>query len=140
MSEQNLALVRTSYAGWNSHDATAWLKNFSDDVIFESQTLPKSPVKGHDGMRSVMQLYTSAFPDTHLAVVQEMASGSFVVTQVKATGTHRGELSGIPPTNRHVTLDMCFISECRNGKIVHSWSFWDTGALLRQLGVMPAQA
>jgi hypothetical protein len=29
------------------------------------------------------------------------------------------------------------VAEVRNGKVVRTWVYWDTGHLLRQLGVMP---
>ncbi len=67
-----------------------------------------------------------------------MCSGDYVVIRYTATGTHRGDLMGIAPTNRRAETHGCTIAEIKNGKIVHGWIYWDTGHLLRQLGVMPA--
>ena len=60
------------------------------------------------------------------------------MTRYTATGTHRGDLMGIAPTNRRAETHGCTIAEIKNGKIIRSWIYWDTGHLLRQLGIMPA--
>jgi steroid delta-isomerase-like uncharacterized protein len=140
MSEQNLAVMRATIAAWNAHDADAWVKQFAEDAVYESESVPRSPLTGHSAIRQLIAIYTGAFPDTHLEIMQEIASGPFVVLRVKATGTHRGELTGIPATNRRASLELCFISEFRNGKIIRSWNYWDNVTLLRQLGVMPVQS
>jgi hypothetical protein len=43
----------------------------------------------------------------------------------------------IPPTGRHAETHGCTFGEIKNGKMVRQWIYWDTGHLLRQLGVMP---
>jgi len=55
-----------------------------------------------------------------------------------ATGTHRGELMGIKPTNRRTVTHGCSVKQLKNDKAVHDCIYWDTGHLLRQLGVLPA--
>ena len=139
MSDQNLAAIRAQIAAWNAHDQDAWVKHYAEDAVYESESIPVSPLKGHASLRKLMEIYVGAFPDTQFEILQDFASGPYVVTRTKATGTHRGELTGIPPTNRKVVLQLCFIAEFRNGKIVHAWNYWDNVTLLRQIGVMPAQ-
>jgi len=43
----------------------------------------------------------------------------------------------IKPTNRHTVTHLCSVGQLKNGKAVHDWIYWDTGHLLRQLGVLP---
>jgi predicted ester cyclase len=45
---------------------------------------------------------------------------------------------GIPPTNKRVVTHGCTVEEVRNGKLVREWIYWDTGNLLRQIGVLPS--
>jgi predicted ester cyclase len=66
-----------------------------------------------------METYLRAFPDLHLAIEQIVATGSFVITRWHATGTHRGELMGIAPTNKGGSVRGCTVNELKNGKIVH---------------------
>jgi predicted ester cyclase len=58
------------------------------------------------------------------------------VTRWTATGTHRGDLKGVPPTNRRAVTNGCSVTQFKNGKAVHNWLYWDTGHLLKQLGVL----
>ncbi len=67
-----------------------------------------------------------------------LGDGNFVVTRWTTTGTQRGELMGIKPTNRRAVTHGCSVSQIKDGKPVHDWIYWDTGYLLRQLGVSPA--
>src|SRR5437867_8976532 len=97
-----------------------------------------APVVGRDGYRQVMQMYLAAFPDLRFSIDQLLSSGDYAVTRYTATGTHRGDLMGIAPTNRRAETHGCTIVEIRNGKVARTWVYWDTGHLLRQLGVLPA--
>ena len=45
---------------------------------------------------------------------------------------------GIPATNRKTVTRECTVTQYKNGKTIHDWIYWDTGNLLRQLGVSPA--
>jgi steroid delta-isomerase-like uncharacterized protein len=135
MSEQdNLRVARQIWDAWNAHDIDGVLKNLDEKHVWETDTLP-APVVGRDGYRQAMQMYFTAFPDLHFAVEQLLPSGDYVVSRYTATGTHRGDLMGIAPTNRRAETHGCTIAEIKNGKIVRGWVYWDTGHLLRQLGV-----
>ncbi len=105
--------------------------------VVESDTLP-APLTGRDAGRQFIQMYVSAFPDLHFDIDPIFGHGDFVATRWTATGTHRGELMGIKPTNRRTVTHGCSVGQLKNGKAVHDWIYWDTGYLLRQLGVLPA--
>ncbi len=137
MSEQdNLRIIRQSFDAWNAHDPERYVKNLDDNWRAESDTLP-APLSGHAAARDFLKLYVTAFPDLRFEIDQMLASGDFVVTRWTATGTHRGPLMGIPPTNRTSVTHGCGVTEVKNGKQIHDWIYWDVANLLRQLGVMP---
>jgi steroid delta-isomerase-like uncharacterized protein len=138
MPEQdNLRIARENMDAWSAHDPNRLTKNVDEKFVGESDTLPAS-INGRDGLAQFMGIYVTAFPDLRLDIEQQLTDGDFVVTRWVATGTHQGVLMGIPPTNRRVVTHGCTVSEFRNGKGVHDWIYWDTGHLLRQLGVLPA--
>ena len=56
---------------------------------------------------------------------------------ITAQGTQRGELMGIDPTGREVTVHGITISRISAGKVVESWSNWDALGMLVQLGAVP---
>ena len=134
MTQDNVKIVRQMFDAWNAHDPDRLVKLLDEKYMSESDTVP-SPINGREGARQFMLAYVKAFPDLHLDVAQTLSDGEFVTTRWTAKGTHRGELMGIPPTNRRVITNGCTVSQIRSGKTVHEWLYWDTGHLLKQLGV-----
>ena len=135
--QDNIQIVRTAFDAWNKHDPDRYVKILDEKYMAESDTLP-APVTGREAGRQFMQMYVSAFPDLHFDIDQIFGEGDHVTTRWTATGTQRGELMGIQPTNRRTVTRGCSVSQIKNGKAVHDWIYWDTGHLLRQLGVLPA--
>ncbi len=97
----------------------------------------REPILGPDGFREFVERYRSAYPDVRVMVDAQLAEGDRVVTRWTAQGTHRGELMGIGPTGREVTVHGITISRISGGKVVESWSNWDALGMLVQLGAVP---
>lgn len=68
------------------------------------------------------------------------AEGNRVVVRARFKGTHRGELSGIPPTNKSVEFPFAIGYEIENSKITSHWLLADQMSLMEQLGVMQGEA
>jgi steroid delta-isomerase-like uncharacterized protein len=134
---ENLRLARESIEAWSAHDPDRLTRIVDEKFIAESDALPAS-VNGPGGLAQFMSVYVTAFPDLRFEIEQQLTDGDFVVTRWIATGTHRGVLMGIQPTNRRAVTHGCTVSQFQNGKGVHDWIYWDSGNLLRQLGVLPA--
>jgi predicted ester cyclase len=120
MAEQdNLNITRQVWDAWNAHDIEGALKNIDENHVWESDTLP-APLVGGDAYRQAMQMYLTAFPDLRFVIDQRLASGDYVVTRYTATGTHRGDLMGIAPTNKLAETHGCTIADIKNGKAIHT--------------------
>ena len=55
--------------------------------------------------------------------------------EIVARGTHTGPLDGIPPTGRRAEVVGCNVVEIRDGKIHRERDYYDTMALMQQLGL-----
>ena len=66
-----------------------------------------------------------------------IVEGEKVVARYSAQGTHKGDLSGIAPTGKQVTVCRVTIARFANGKVVEGWVNWDALGLMQQLGVVP---
>jgi steroid delta-isomerase-like uncharacterized protein len=97
-----------------------------------------APVVGPEGAKEAARGYRSAFPDLSFTVEQTVAQGEYVATRWISRGTHQGELFGIPATGKECTVSGISVDRWQNGKIVESWTNWDTLGLLQQLGAVPA--
>lgn len=85
-------------------------------------------------------MYRTAFPDTCFTIEEMIAEGDTVVTRWTARGTHKGDLMGVLPTHKRVTVTGITINRITRGKIAESWDNWDTHGLMQQLGAVPALA
>jgi hypothetical protein len=54
----------------------------------------------------------------------------------RASGTHRGDLMGISPTERSEVTGLN-LTHFKNAQITDEWVEWDRLGMLRQLGVLP---
>lgn len=101
---------------------------------------PASPDfgRGPQAARQNITVYRTAFPDVSITIEEQVAAGDKVVTRWTGRGTHKGTLGDIPPTGKQTTVTGITIDRLADGKIVESWSNWDTLGLMQQLGVVPA--
>ena len=89
-----------------------------------------------DGMRAAGGMFRAAFPDWHSDVELLVGEGDLVVEQFTASGTHRGEIFGVPPSDRAVSMPGINIWRLRDGRIVERWGRLDELGLMRQLGLV----
>lgn len=75
-----------------------------------------------------------------ITVEDLLAEGDKVVDRWTARGTHPGELIGIPPTGKEVTITGMDILRISNGKIAEIWHQEDMLGMMQQLGVIPQMA
>jgi steroid delta-isomerase-like uncharacterized protein len=80
----------------------------------------------------------AAFPDLHVEVEDLVTDGGKVVTRYSVHGTHKGELMGIPPTGRQVSIGGIAIDRFENGRSIEHWEYYDQMGMMQQLGVIPA--
>jgi steroid delta-isomerase-like uncharacterized protein len=92
---------------------------------------------GPEAYKNLVNLYTTAFPDLRFSIEEIISDEETVVTRWRSSGTHKGELQGIPPTNQTITLEGITINHIENGKILDQHVSWDALGMMRQLGVAP---
>ncbi len=139
MSAEDLkANVRRLYAEVNKGKAAAIAvidELYATDFVYHSST-----GRGMRGIKDYKQHISdmyNAFPDFHFTIDDIVVEGEKVATRLTITGTHTGAFTGIPPTNKKVTLWEIEIDRVAGGKFVEGWSRYDTMGLMQQLGVIP---
>ena len=112
------------------------------DEVIAKDCVDANPLPGQapglQGIRESCQVWLNAFPDGRLTVENIIADGELVCGSFRATGTHRGTLMGIQPTNKSVTMSGMDIVTVRGGKITHWRHNEDFFGMLTQLGVIDA--
>jgi len=105
-----------------------------EDVVFHD---PLAGDLDRKGFEQQVELIRRAFPDLTMEVVDQIESGDKVVTRWKSSGTHKGELMGIPASNKKGTVEGIAIGRYVGGKLVESHSQWDVFGMLKNIGIAP---
>ncbi len=98
------------------------------------------PLRGPQGAKENIEQYRSAFEGAQITVKEQVAEGDYVASRWEGRGRHTGELMGISPTGKDVTVSGQTISRLAGGKIVEEYTNWDTLGMLQQIGAVPATA
>ena len=137
LSDENKAIaLRLIDEVLNAHS----LARFDDlyDPNYVSHALPPGFSPDREGMRQYHSQYFQAFPDMDITVDGMLAEGDWVAVYYTGTGTHQGELMGIPPTGKQVSASAILSLRIVDGKIVEDRLDGDKLVLLQQLGVIPS--
>ena len=87
-------------------------------------------------MRQAAAMFRAGFPDWHSETGILVAEGDLVVEQFTASGTHQGEIFGVPPSGRTVSMPGINVWRLRDGRVVERWGRLDELGLLHQLGLV----
>ena len=138
-SEQNKQIVRRALEEpWKGNlDVVDEL--VASDYIGHDPATPEL-LRGPEGVKEFISTYMAAFRDARITVDQQLAEGNFVATRWTGRGIHEGQLMGIEPTGKQVTVSGLTISRLENDKIVEEHQNWDVFGMMQQLGAVPALA
>jgi steroid delta-isomerase-like uncharacterized protein len=140
MSEQNKAIARRVYEAFNSGDLDGLDEIIGADAVDHDSQNPHRDVRGPEGSKLAISMYRAAFPDLRITVEDQIAEGDKVVTRWSSTGTHDGDLPGLPASGAKTAVTGISIDRFEGGKIVEAWNNWDTMGMMQQLGAVPAGA
>ncbi len=138
MSEENKAIPRRLFEEiWNRANVDAVDEICADGFVLHDPAVPEE-VRGPDGYRRFVTMYRGAFPDINFVVEDQVAEGDRVATRWTGTGTHRGELMGVPPSGNRTTVTGIVIDRVSGGKIEESWVNYDALGMMQQIGAVPS--
>lgn len=116
-------------------DLTAVDRYLDPNFVNHDAPFPGAP-DGSEGMRMAAAMYRNALPDWHSDVERVIAEGDTVVEVFTASGTHRGELMGVPGTGKTLTLRGINVFRIDDDRIVERWGRLDQLGVLDQLGLI----
>jgi steroid delta-isomerase-like uncharacterized protein len=120
-------------------DLSAVDRYLADDFVAHDPPMPDLSGDAA-GFREASRRIRAALPDWHSDVHALIAEGDYVAEHFTASGTHRGEIMGVPATGRTVTLPGINIFRLRDGMIVERWGSLDLLSFMTQLGVLSPPA
>ncbi len=134
-TEENKALTRRAYDALNQKNLAAFYELCATDIVLHNASMT---IQGLEAYKQFISMYLTAIPDLHFTLEVIIAEGDIVVVRHIARGTHQGDLMGIPPTGKQVTVSAINIVRLVNGKAVEEWLNSDDLGMLQQVGAIPA--
>jgi steroid delta-isomerase-like uncharacterized protein len=101
---------------------------------FVSHTNPPGLPDGIEGVRRFFAMFRVAMPDVEVTIDELIVDGDRAAVATTITGTHTGELLGLPASGRRVNVVGVDLVRVRDGKIVEHRGLTDSVGLMRQLG------
>jgi steroid delta-isomerase-like uncharacterized protein len=136
-AEENKEVVRRFWGVWEEDDFIELIDELlAPDYINHSPGAPDQPA-GPEGVKAIVSMFRSGMPDLRVKILDMIAEGDKVATRYMVEGTHEGELFGVPPTGRRVSIESMTVERVSGGKIIEHRRITDTLDMMQQLGVVP---
>ncbi len=135
-TDENKAIVRRFYEELNTGNL-----DIVGELLAATAVIHQSGTPGPMDRETFKQLggmFFAAFPDARHELEEMIAETDQVATRFTFRGTHQGDLMGIPPTGKQVTVSGIALDRIASGKIVERRIESDQLGLLQQLGAIPA--
>jgi len=135
-TEENKAMIRRVWEEvLNKGDLAVADKIMATNYVYHGSG--GQEFKGPEGFKQLVTMFRTAFPDLRITVEDMVAEGDKVAHRATMRGTHKGDLMGIAPTGKQVTIAAIVISRFVGGKEVEAWSNLDQLGMMQQMGVAP---
>jgi predicted ester cyclase len=135
--EENKDLVRRGYEALGKGDWTFLRKICAPNFVDHNPVQGQAP--GPDGFIQSRMTLMSALAGFRSTIEDIVAEGDKVAVRLTNSCTHRGEVWGLPPTNKRVTYTETTIWRIVDGCFTDRWCNTDTLSLMQQLGGIPAR-
>ncbi|HLV93869.1 MAG TPA: ester cyclase [Candidatus Acidoferrales bacterium] len=140
MSEGNKNAVRHVFDEvWNKNNVALIEQLFAPTYTHHDPSSPDVG-RGPEGYKKLVAMYRGAFPDLRFTYDDLVAEGETVSVRWSTRATHKGDLHGIKPTGKEMSISGISVCHFAGGKIVDEWVNWDSLGMLQQLGVVPQLA
>jgi predicted ester cyclase len=111
------------------------------DEIIATNWVARAPggqeYRDPDGFKQFITMTRNAFPDLQMTLEDIVAEGDKVAHCATLQGTFKGEIMGIAPTGKQVTMTTTTISRFEGGKEVEARMIYDQLSMYQQMGVSP---
>ena len=128
------AFIRALFSDGDLHAVDQYL---APTFVNHDPPFPGAP-QDAAGMRQAAIMFRKALPDWHSDLDQLIAENDIVVERFTASGTHQGELMGVPGTGKTIQLLGINIFRIEGDQIVERWGRLDEMGLFRQLELVTA--
>jgi steroid delta-isomerase-like uncharacterized protein len=132
-------LIERHYNEVNTQNYDDVREVFADDIVTEAPGA--EPMHGVEAFVAYGQGFHRGFPDGRIHLDRYVESGDVGVVEGRFTGTNTGALDtpggAVPATGKSLELKFADVFRIRGGRIAEHRIYYDSMALLGQLGLLP---
>lgn len=121
----------------NPDEGERYLDFYDDSVVLHGYP---PGIEGKDGARAFYMGMFTGLKGGHVDLQEVLVEGDTAAVRIRVTGTHGGDLMGVPPSGKPVDVTGQSFIRVRDGKFVERIMLLDNLTLLQQIGVVPALA
>ena len=114
-------------------DKTAYFDLHDDSLI--THGIPENISADKEGMKEYYHKVWQAFPNAKYEFEHVIADGNEAACMFSITGVQKGDLMGIPPSDKQVRINGMIFFRFKDSKIVERWEIIDLLSAAKQLGV-----
>ena len=116
-------VVQAALKAWNGHDTQGYGALLNDEYVGETHAVPVT-IYGRGAARRAMRMMLALFPDLKFELLDVITAGDETLVSWVATATLYHE---------RVSVSGCTVGRLRDGKIGHTWCYWDVANMLAPL-------
>ena len=105
---------------------------FAEDFLYHQPD--GSEMAGREALKQMVGKFREALPDLRCTIEDQFSEGDRVVTRWSLRGTHKGDMMGIAPTGKEISIWGTVIHRFENGQIAEAWDAYDFLSLMKQVG------
>ena len=114
--------------------------NLLDEAVtsdWQDIPLASGQVAGPEGLKQLMPMFFTAFPDLQIVIDDVISQPGRAGVRARIVGTHNGEIFGLQPTGKPVSIVLHEFHNFDNDRISHTWHLEDWFGMIQQIGAWP---
>ena len=134
-SEENVTIARRFFAEQDRRKGPLAPEICASGYTVHVPGLPPMDLAGHT---EFAKAFYAAFPDLKHTIEEAFATEEKAAVRLTLTGTHQGELMGIPATGKPIEISVIAIFHIVGGKLEQLYPIFDQMGMMQQIGAIPS--
>ncbi|MGH2739859.1 MAG: ester cyclase [Actinomycetota bacterium] len=128
--QENEAELMRAVEAWNSGDVDSYMELYAKNIKLHAGTYDFPDRKA---VESMYKGFHAATTDLRLEIHETFGQADTLAARYSVTGTHTGELMGMPPTGREISMTGITIMHFEDRRVVERWDSDDSAEVLSRL-------
>ena len=128
--QQNEAALMRAVEAWNGGDVDSDMELYAEDIELHAGTYDFPDRQAVEGMYRGFHAATSGL---RLDIHETFGDGNRLAVRYTVTGTHTGDLMGIPATGREISMTGITVMHFEDGSVVERWDSDDSTEVFARL-------